>query len=57
MARTLHEVDGSRPENHHDAETLLATITPGGTRAASQLRQARHLVEFAEGVLRQPPPG
>jgi hypothetical protein len=29
----------SRSENHHDAETLLATITPGGKRAASQLRQ------------------
>jgi len=73
----------SRSENHHDAETLLATITPGGKRAASQLRQlieikdtahygfitvtaatlkrslrqARHLLEFAEEVLRRPRPG
>jgi hypothetical protein len=73
----------SRSENHHDAEALLAAITPGGKRAASQLRQlieikdtahygfitvtaatlkrslrqARHLVEFAEGVLRRSRPG
>lgn len=72
----------SRSENHHDAETLLATITPGGKRAASQLRQlieikdtahygfitvtaptlkrslrqARHLLEFAEEMLRRPRP-
>lgn len=31
----------SRSENHHDAEVLLEQITPGGKRAASQLRQ-RH---------------
>jgi hypothetical protein len=73
----------SRSENHHDAETLLVSITPGGKRAASQLRQlietkdtahygfitvtapalkrslrqARHLLEFAEEVLRRPRPG
>lgn len=67
----------SRSDNHHDAETLLEEITPGGKRAAGQLRQlidikdaahygfisvtapqlkrslrqARHLVEFAETVL------
>ncbi len=29
----------SRSENHHDAEALLEQITPGGKRAASQLRQ------------------
>lgn len=64
----------SRSENHHDAETLLAEITPGGKEAAKHLRQlidikdtahygfititaaqlkralrqAQHLVEFAE---------
>jgi hypothetical protein len=69
----------SRSENHHDAEVLLEQITPGGKRAASQLRQlidikdtahyglinigapqlkrslrqAKHLVEFAEEVLRR----
>jgi len=69
----------SRSENHHDAEALLEQITPGGKRAASQLRQlidikdtahygfisvsapqlkrslrqAQHLVEFAEEVLRR----
>jgi hypothetical protein len=69
----------SRSENHHDAEVLLEQITPGGKRAASQLRQlidikdtahygfisisapqlkralrqAQHLVEFAEEVLRR----
>ncbi len=69
----------SRAENHHDAEALLEQITPGGKRAASQLRQlidvkdtahygfinvstphlkrslrqAQHLVEFAEEVLRR----
>jgi len=69
----------SRSEDHHDAEVLLERITPGGKRAASQLRQlidmkdtahygfisvstpqlkralrqARHLVEFADGVLRR----
>jgi hypothetical protein len=73
----------SRSENHHDAEALLATITPGGKRAASHLRQlieikdtahygfitvtaatlkrslrqARHLVEFADEVLRRSQPG
>ena len=66
----------SRSDNHHDAERLLAQISPGGKRAASQLRQlidlkdaahygfisisasqlrrslrqAAHLVEFAERV-------
>jgi hypothetical protein len=82
-AACCHELGRrSRSENHHDAETLLATITPGGKRAASQLRQlieikdtahygfitvttaalkrslrqARHLVEFAEEVLRRPRP-
>lgn len=29
----------SRSENHHDAEALLEKITPGGKKAASQLRQ------------------
>lgn len=29
----------SRSENHHDAEVLLEQITPGGKRAAGQLRQ------------------
>jgi hypothetical protein len=69
----------SRSENHHDAEALLEQITPGGKRAASQLRQlidlkdtahygfinisaaqlkrslrqAEHLDEFAEEVLRR----
>lgn len=69
----------SRSENHHDAEVLLEQITPGGKRAAGQLRQlidlrdtahygfisisapqlkrslrqAQHLVEFAEEVLRR----
>lgn len=69
----------SRSENHHDAEALLEQITPGGKRAASQLRQlidlkdtahygfininapqlkrslrqAQHLVEFAEEILRR----
>ncbi len=69
----------SRSENHHDAELLLEQITPGGKRAASQLRQlidlkdaahygfidvsaaqlkrslrqARHLVEFAEEIVRR----
>lgn len=67
----------SRSDNHHDAERLLVKITPGGKKAASQLRQlidlkdaahygfitvttkqlkrslrqAEHLVEFAEKVL------
>lgn len=66
----------SRSENHHDAESLLAEITPGGKQAAKQLRQlvdikdtahygfisitkaqlkralrqAQHLVDFAEQV-------
>jgi hypothetical protein len=69
----------SRSENHHDAEALLEEITPGGKKAASQLRQlidikdaahyglisvtaaqlkrslrqAKHLVGFAEEVLRR----
>lgn len=29
----------SRSEDHHDAEALLAQITPGGKRAAGQLHQ------------------
>lgn len=29
----------SRSDNHHDAEILLAEITPGGKEAAGQLRQ------------------
>lgn len=29
----------SRSENHHDAEVLLAEITPSGKQAAKQLRQ------------------
>lgn len=29
----------SRSGNHHDAEVLLAEITPGGKQAAKQLRQ------------------
>jgi hypothetical protein len=69
----------SRSENHHDAEVLLEEITPGGKKAANQLRQlidikdaahyglisvtaaqlkrslrqAEHLVRFAEEVLRR----
>jgi hypothetical protein len=69
----------SRSNDHHDAETLLHEITPGGKRATSQLRQllslkdtahygfisvtgaelkrslrqARHLVEFAEAILQR----
>jgi hypothetical protein len=69
----------SRSDDHHDAETLLQEITPGGKRATSQLRQllslkdtahygfisvtvaelkrslrqARHLVEFAEAILQR----
>jgi hypothetical protein len=69
----------SRSDDHHDAEALLEQITPGGKRAASQLRQlidikdsahygfistsvpqlkralrqAQHLVEFADEVLRR----
>ena len=30
----------SRSDNHHDGELLLEQITPGGKRAASQLRQS-----------------
>jgi hypothetical protein len=70
----------SRSDDHHHAETLIQQITPGGKRAASQLRQllnlkdtahygfisitapeikrslrqARHLVEFAETILQRP---
>lgn len=29
----------SRSDNHHDAEDLLAEVTPGGKHAAKQLRQ------------------
>jgi hypothetical protein len=66
----------SRSDDHHDAEILLGEITPGGKKAAGQLRQlidikdtahygfisvtvaqvkralrqAQHLVDFAEQV-------
>lgn len=69
----------SRSDDHHHAETLIQQITPGGKRAASQLRQllnlkdtahygfisitapelkrslrqARHLIGFAETVLQR----
>jgi hypothetical protein len=69
----------SRSDNHHDAELVLEQITPGGKRAASQLRQlidikdtahygfidvsaaqlkrslrqASHLAEFADEVVRR----
>ncbi len=69
----------SRSDDHHNAETLIEQITPGGKRAASHLRQmlnlkdtahygfisitapelkrslrqARHLVEFAETILQR----
>lgn len=38
----------SRSDNHHDAETLLEAITPGGKRAASNLRQLITLKDAAQ---------
>jgi hypothetical protein len=72
----------SRSDDHHHAETLVQQITPGGKRAASQLRQllnlkdtahygfisittpelkrslrqAQHLIEFAEAVMQRSTP-
>jgi hypothetical protein len=47
-AACCHELGRrSRSENHHDAETLLTTITPGGKRAASQLRQLIEIKDTA----------
>lgn len=69
----------SRSDDHHHAETLIEQVTPGGKRAASQLRQlldlkdtahygfisisapelkrslrqARHLIKFAETILQR----
>jgi hypothetical protein len=37
----------SRSENHHDAEALLEVITPGGKKAASQLRQLIEIKDTA----------
>ena len=37
----------SRSDNHHDAEALIETIAPGGTRAASVLRRLLNLKDEA----------
>jgi hypothetical protein len=37
----------SRSDNHHDAEQLLAQITPGGKRAAGELRKLISLKDAA----------
>jgi hypothetical protein len=37
----------SRSDDHHDAEALLAEITPGGRRAAGQLRKLITLKDTA----------
>lgn len=37
----------SRSDDHHDAEALLEDITPGGKRAASQLRQLINVKDAA----------
>jgi hypothetical protein len=37
----------SRSDDHHDAETLLREITPGGKQAARQLRQLLNLKDTA----------
>lgn len=37
----------SRSDDHHDAEALLEEITPGGKRAASQLRQLVNIKDAA----------
>ena len=37
----------SRSADHHDAETLLAEVTPGGKRAAGQLRKLLTLKDAA----------
>lgn len=38
----------SRSENHRDAEQLLAQITPGGKRAAGDLRELLNLKDKAQ---------
>ncbi|MBK5218458.1 MAG: hypothetical protein JJE35_01530 [Thermoleophilia bacterium] len=38
----------SRSENHHDAEQLLARITPGGKEAARDLRELLNLKDKAQ---------
>lgn len=38
----------SRSENHHEAERLLAQITPGGKEAASDLRELLNLKDKAQ---------
>ena len=43
----------SRSDNHRDAEMLLAEITPGGKRAAADLRELLNLKDKAQyGFLR-----
>ena len=43
----------SRSDNHRDAEVLLAEITPGGKRAAADLRELLNLKDKAQyGFLR-----
>jgi hypothetical protein len=37
----------SRSDDHHDAETLLEQITPGGKKAAGQLRQLINVKDAA----------
>jgi hypothetical protein len=37
----------SRSDDHHDAETLLEQITPGGKKAAGQLRQLINIKDAA----------
>jgi hypothetical protein len=38
----------SRSDNHRDAEQLLAQITPGGKKAAGDLRQLLNLKDKAQ---------
>lgn len=38
----------SRGSNHHDAEALVAEITPGGTQAATSLRRLIDLKDTAQ---------
>lgn len=47
----------SRSDNHRDAEMLLAQITPGGKRAAGDLRELLNLKDKAQyGFLRMSVP-
>src|SRR5258708_18783674 len=47
-AARCHELGHrSRSDNHHAAEALLTTITPGGKRAANQLRQLIEIKDTA----------